>query len=48
MPLARLLAGIQSLPPLPTRALGPPGADSRVGGSVYVLGPCVSLQRTLL
>ena len=48
MPLAQLSAGFQSLPPLPTIKLGPSGADSRVGGSVYVLGPCGSLQRTLL
>ena len=48
MPLAQLSAGFQSLPPLPTIKLGPSGADSRVGGSVYVLGPCGSLQQTLL
>ena len=41
-------AGFQSLPPLPTSKLGPTGADSQVGGLVYILGPCGSLQRTLL
>ena len=40
MLLARLSAGFQSLPPLPTNKLGPSGADSLVGGFVYVLGPC--------
>ena len=44
MPLASLSAGFQSLPLLPTIKLGPSGADSRVGGLVYVLGPCGSLQ----
>ena len=34
--------------PLPTIKLGPSGADSQVGWSVYVLGPCGSLQQTLL
>ena len=48
MLLASLSAGFQSLPPLPTIKLGPSGADSQVSGSVYVLGPCGSLQRTLL
>ena len=48
MLLARLLVGFQSLPPLPTSKLGPTGADSWVGGFVYILGFCVSLQRTLL
>ena len=48
MPLAQLLAGFQSLPLLPTSKLGSSGADSRVGGFVYVLGPCDSLQQTLL
>ena len=38
----------ESLPPLPTSKLGPSGADSRVGGFVYILGPCGSLQQTLL
>ena len=46
--LALLSAGFQSLHPLPTIKLGPSGADSQVGGFVYVLGPCGSLQRTLL
>ena len=32
MALAPLSAGFQSLPPLPTIKLGPPGAASRVGG----------------
>ena len=46
--LAPLSAGFQSLPPLPTSKVGLSGADSQVGGLVYVLGPCGSLQRTLL
>ena len=48
MVLTLLSAGFQSLPPLPTIKLGPSGADSWVGGLVYVLGPCRSLQWTLL
>ena len=48
MLLVQLSAGFQSLPPLPTSKLGPSGADSQVGGFVYILGPCGSLQRTLL
>ena len=48
MPLAGLLANFHSLPPLPTNKLGPSGADSQVGGFVYVLGHCASLQQTLL
>ena len=48
MALAPLSAGFQSLPLLPTIKLGPSGADSRVGGLVYALGPCGSLQLTLL
>ena len=40
--------GFQSLPPQPTSKVGPSGAASQVGGSVYVLGPCGSLQQTLL
>ena len=44
MLLAQLSAGFQSLPLLPTNKLGPSGADSWVGGFVYVLGPCGSLQ----
>ena len=47
MPLAWLFAGFQSLPLLPTSQSDPSGADSRVGGFVYILGPsnllsCVS------
>ena len=37
-----------SVPPLPTSKLCPSGADSHVGGFVYVLGPYGSLQQTLL
>ena len=37
--LAQLLSGFQSLPPLPTSKLGLPGAESQVGGFVYILGP---------
>ena len=48
MPLAQLSTGFQSLPPLPTIKSGPSSADSRVGGFVYILGPCGSLQQTLL
>ena len=44
VPLAPLSAGFQSLPLLPTSKLGPSGANSWVGGFVYVLGPCGSLQ----
>ena len=47
MPLAWLSTGIQSLPLLPTSKLGPFGSDSQVGGSVYILGPHMSLQQTL-
>ena len=46
MALAPLSAGFQSLPLLPTSKVGPSGADSRVVGFVYVLGPCGSLQQT--
>ena len=42
------LCGFQSLPPLPTSKLGPSGGDSWVDGFVYILGPCGSLQWTLL
>ena len=35
-------------PPLPTSKLGPSGTDSQVGGFVYILGSCGSLQWTLL
>ena len=48
MALALLSASFQSLPPLPTSKLGPLVLISWVGGFVYVLGPCESLQRTLL
>ena len=34
--------------PTTTSKLGPSGADCPVGGLVYVLGPCGSLQRSLL
>ena len=44
MTLAQLSAGFQSLPPLLTSKLGLSGADSQVGGFVYVLGPYGSLQ----
>ena len=44
VPLAPLSTSFQSLPPLPTHKLGPSGADSQVGGLVYVLGPYGSLQ----
>ena len=33
---------------LPRSKLGPSGVNSRVGGFVYILGPCGSLQWTLL
>ena len=48
VPLALLSAGFQSLPPLPTIKLGSSSADSRVGGLVHTVGPCGSLQQTLL
>ena len=48
VPLAQLSDGFQSLAPLPTSKLGPSGADSQVGGLVYILGPCGSLQWILL
>ena len=35
-------------PPLPTSQVGHSGADSQVGGFVYILGFCGSLQWTLL
>ena len=44
MPLTQLLSYFQSLPPLPTSKLGHSGAGSLVGGFVYILGPCGSLQ----
>ena len=48
MLLALVLGGFQSLPPLPTSKLGPSSADFQVGDFVYILGPCGSLQQTLL
>ena len=42
------LSGFHSLPLLLTSELGPSSVDSWVGGFVYVLGPCGSLQGTLL
>ena len=48
MLLPGLLAGFQSLLLLPTSKLGPSGAVSQVGGFVYILGLCGSLQRTLV
>ena len=44
MPLAQLSADLKSLPLLPTSKFGPSGANSQVGGLVYVLGPYGSLQ----
>ena len=48
MPLAPPSASFQSLLLLPTIKLGPSGANSRVGGFVYILGPCWSPQQTVL
>ena len=48
MLLAPFSACFQSLSPIATSKLDPSGAGSRVGGLVYVLGPCGSLQGTLL
>ena len=48
MLLVQLSASFQSLPLLPTSKLGLSGADSQVSGFVYILGPCGSLQQTLL
>ena len=45
---AQLSASFQSLPPLPTSKLGPSGADSQVGGLVYVLTACGSVYGTFL
>ena len=42
--LAWLSASFQSLPLLHTSKLGPTGAGFWVGGFVYTLGPCGSLQ----
>ena len=44
MLLAQLSVGFQSLPLLLTSELGPSDTDFWVGGFVYVLGPCGSLQ----
>ena len=44
MALTQLSEGFQSLPWLPTSKLDPSGADSWVGGFVYVAGLCGSLQ----
>ena len=44
MVLAPLSAGFQSLPLLPTIKLSPSGANSWMGGFVYILGHCGSLQ----
>ena len=46
MLLSGLLANFQSLPLLPTSTLGPSGADSQVGGFVYVQDP-VGLSKEL-
>ena len=46
MALAPLSVGFQSLPPLPTSKVGLSGAASQVGGFVYILGRCGSLQQT--
>ena len=48
MLLVWFLADFQSFPPLPISKLGPSGADSQMGGFVYVLGHCGSLQQILL
>ena len=48
MVLAPLSAGPQSLRLLPTIKLGPSGAVSWVGELVHTLGPCGSLQWSLL
>ena len=45
--LALLSAEFQSLPLLTTIKLGSSGADSQVGGFVYILGPCETLQQSL-
>ena len=37
IPFGQLSVGVQSLVPLPTSKLGPSGADSQVGGFVYVV-----------
>ena len=45
MALAPVCAGFRLLSLLPIIKLGPSGADSQMGGLVYVLGPCGSLQQ---
>ena len=40
MTLSGLPVGSKLLPPLPTSKLGSSGADSQVGGVMYILGPC--------
>ena len=45
---ASLSSGFQPFTPLPTIKLSPSSADSWVGGIVHTLGPCESLQQTLL
>ena len=42
------LWGISVTSPTTSSKLGPSGADSRVGGLVCILGPCGSLQETVL
>ena len=42
--VAQLSPHFKSLALLPISKLGPSGADSQVGGLVYILGPCGSLQ----
>ena len=44
----RLSADFQSLFSLPSNKLDPSGAESWVSGFAYILGPCGSLQWTLL
>ena len=48
VPLALFPDSFQLLPLWHTNKLGPSGADSWVGGLVYILEPCGSLQWTLL
>ena len=48
MPLTWLSAGFQLLSLLPISKLGPSDADFQVGGFMYIVGPCGSLQWTLL
>ena len=44
MPLPQLSTSFQLLPQLPTSKFCLSGANSWVGGFVYILGPCGSLQ----